>query len=61
MQESCAACDSPLDDSRRIVTVGGRSVEVCCEECAIVLKEARASLEHDSGWTTRKSIESPTT
>ena len=47
MQESCAACDLPLDDSRRLVTVGGRSVEVCCEECAIALKEAGASIEQD--------------
>ena len=24
MQDTCAACDTPLDDSRRVVTIGGK-------------------------------------
>lgn len=40
---TCAACDCELDDSAIKVTVGGKTVEVCCEECAETLREAEAS------------------
>ncbi len=40
---TCAACDCPLDDSVIRVTIGGRTVEVCCEDCARKLNEAHAS------------------
>lgn len=44
MQErTCAACDYPLDENAIQVTIGGRSVEVCCEECAQKLREASAA------------------
>ena len=44
-EQTCAACDYPLDgpasEGQAIqVTVGGRTVEVCCEECAQTLREA---------------------
>ena len=39
-EQTCAACDYPLEDNPIQVTVGGRSVEVCCEECAQKLREA---------------------
>jgi RNase P subunit RPR2 len=42
-EKTCAACDYPLDDSAIQVRVGGKTVEVCCEECAVKLKEAYAS------------------
>lgn len=42
-EKTCAACDYPLDDNAIQVTVGGRTVEVCCEECATKLKESFAS------------------
>jgi hypothetical protein len=43
MQErTCAACDCALDDQPIQVTIGGRTVEVCCEECAQKLGEASA-------------------
>jgi RNase P subunit RPR2 len=42
-EKTCAACDYPLDDSAIQVRVGGQTVEVCCEECAVKLKEAHAS------------------
>ncbi len=45
--DSCAACDIPLDDARRTVTIGGKGVEVCCEECAIALREARSAIDPD--------------
>lgn len=38
--KTCAACDYVLDDSAIKVTVGGRTVEVCCQECADKLREA---------------------
>ena len=39
---TCAACDAALDVSAGTiqVTVGGKTVEVCCEDCATKLKEA---------------------
>lgn len=39
-EKTCAACDCELDGSAITVTIGGRSVEVCCEECAEKLREA---------------------
>lgn len=42
-KETCAACDYELDDSRITVTIGGKTVEVCCEECAEKLREATAA------------------
>ena len=42
-QKTCAACDCPLDDNVIKVKLGGRTVEVCCEECAVKLKEAYVS------------------
>jgi len=42
-EKTCAACDCPLDDQSIKVKVGGRAVEVCCEECAEKLREAQDS------------------
>ena len=40
-QKTCAACDYPLEPKSTIqVKIGGKTVEVCCEECATKLKEA---------------------
>lgn len=41
--KTCAACDCQLDANPIRVKVGGRTVEVCCEECAVALNEASAS------------------
>jgi hypothetical protein len=41
--KTCAACDCELDAKAIKVTIGGRVVEACCEECAERLKEAHAS------------------
>ncbi|EJN04031.1 hypothetical protein PMI41_01668 [Phyllobacterium sp. YR531] len=38
--KTCAACDCALDSDIIKVTVGGKTVEVCCEECAVALGEA---------------------
>lgn len=46
-QRTCAACDCDLDEQPIQVTVGGRIVEVCCDECAVKLKEAHASAQGD--------------
>jgi len=40
---TCAACDCKLDANSIEVTIGGKTVEVCCDECAAKLKEAHAS------------------
>ncbi len=40
---SCVACDCKLDVNRIKVKIGGKTVEVCCDECAQKLKEAHAS------------------
>ena len=42
-EKTCAACDYPLDENAIKVTIGGKTVEVCCEECARKLNEAHAS------------------
>ena len=42
-EKTCAACDYKLDDNAIKVTIGGKTVEVCCEECAVTLKEAKSS------------------
>jgi RNase P subunit RPR2 len=42
-EATCAACDYPLDANAIKVTIAGKTVEVCCDECAQKLKEAHAS------------------
>jgi len=42
-KKTCAVCDYPLDPKSTItVKIGGKPVEVCCEECATKLREASA-------------------
>jgi ribosome-binding protein aMBF1 (putative translation factor) len=40
---TCAVCDCELDETRIAVKIGGRTVEVCCEECAQLLREAETA------------------
>jgi hypothetical protein len=42
-ERTCAACDCQLDSDVIQVKIGGRTVEVCCEDCAQKLREADAS------------------
>ena len=42
-ERTCAACDCELDAEAIKVTIGGQTVEVCCEDCARALREADAS------------------
>ncbi|MGH8446554.1 MAG: hypothetical protein ACREVL_14875 [Solimonas sp.] len=42
-EKTCAACDYPLDANAIKVKIGGKTVEVCCDECAQKLKEAHAA------------------
>jgi hypothetical protein len=42
-QKTCAACDCALDASAIQVQIAGKTVEVCCAECADKLKEADGS------------------
>ena len=39
---TCAACDDDLGANPIKVKIGGKTVEVCCEECAKALNEASA-------------------
>ena len=41
--KTCAACDYALDENAIKATVGGKTVEVCCQECADKLNEAHRS------------------
>jgi hypothetical protein len=43
VEKTCAACDCKLDANVISVKIGGKTVEVCCEECARSLQEAHAS------------------
>jgi hypothetical protein len=42
-EKTCAACDCALDSSAITVKVGGKTVEVCCAECAEKLHEAESA------------------
>src|SRR5215510_1435708 len=42
-EKTCAACDCDLDANFIRIKIGGKTVEVCCDECARKLKEAHAS------------------
>jgi hypothetical protein len=42
-EKTCAACDCKLGGDSIAVKIGGRTVEVCCEECAQKLREAQVS------------------
>ncbi|CAN7429387.1 hypothetical protein [Neorhizobium sp. LjRoot104] len=42
-ENTCAACDCELDATRIAVKIGGKTVEVCCEECAEALREAETA------------------
>ena len=42
-EKTCAACDYKLDANPIKVTLGGRTVEVCCQECAAKLREAHSA------------------
>ncbi|MGB6386242.1 MAG: hypothetical protein WBD25_04690 [Terriglobales bacterium] len=42
-EKTCAACDCKLDANSIEVKIGGKTVEVCCDECAQKLREAHAS------------------
>jgi hypothetical protein len=44
-EKTCAACDCKLEGHIIQVKVGGKTVEVCCEECAIALQEAQISTD----------------
>jgi RNase P subunit RPR2 len=41
--KTCAACDYPLDGNAIEVKIGGKTVEVCCEDCALKLRAAHTS------------------
>jgi RNase P subunit RPR2 len=48
-KKTCAACDYPLEPASTIeVKVGGKTVEVCCEECATKLREAGAKQQNSA-------------
>jgi hypothetical protein len=44
-EQTCAACDCKLDANPIKVKMGGKTVEVCCDDCARKLHEARSSAE----------------
>ena len=43
-EKTCAACDCKLDADLIQVKIGGKTVAVCCADCAHKLKEADASV-----------------
>lgn len=42
IEKTCAACDCRIEGPAIQVTVGGKAVEVCCDDCARALNEAYA-------------------
>ena len=53
-EATCAACDFPLDANAVKVTIGGKTVEVCCDECAQKLREARERDHGEAGLIARR-------
>ncbi|HEY8051464.1 MAG: hypothetical protein ACHQD6_03220 [Steroidobacterales bacterium] len=53
-EKTCAACDYKLDANPIQVTIGAHVVEVCCEECAQTLREARAGQQEGLSSTTAR-------
>jgi len=49
IEKTCAACDCRLEGEIISVTIGGNAVDVCCEDCATLLKEADASASGKGG------------
>jgi hypothetical protein len=47
-KRTCAACDGELDGDPIEVRIRGKAVEVCCEDCAMKLKEASRFTERDA-------------
>jgi len=43
VEQTCAVCDCKLDANPFTVKIGGKTVEVCCDECAQKLNEAHVS------------------
>jgi len=43
VEKTCAACDGKLDANPIKVKIGGKTFEVCCDECSQKLKEAHVS------------------
>ena len=41
--KTCAACDDDVGDKPIMVTIGQKTVEVCCETCAQALRDAEKS------------------
>jgi ribosome-binding protein aMBF1 (putative translation factor) len=41
-ETTCAACDCKFDGDPIKVKIGGKTIEVCCDECARKLKEAHS-------------------
>jgi hypothetical protein len=44
-ERTCAACDCELDDNAITVKIGGKAVEVCCDDCGQRLKDGHASAQ----------------
>lgn len=44
-ERTCVACDEPLDGDGVEVRIGGRTFEVCCEDCAFALNEAAVAAQ----------------
>ena len=62
-RRTCAACDGELDDNPVRVKLRGKTVEVCCEDCATKLKEAdgfaKPCVPSDGGMTCPSKAMSP--
>jgi hypothetical protein len=55
-EKTCAACDCKLDGNSIKVKIGGKTAEVCCDECARKLNEtpAPATSKEVNTWTETK-------
>ncbi len=57
--KTCAACDYPLDANAISVKIGGKTVDVCCDECATKLQEAHAAVKKRPGLSGGRILRRP--
>jgi pimeloyl-ACP methyl ester carboxylesterase len=55
VETTCAACDCKLEESAIEVTIGGKTVEVCCNECAQKLNETHSSSRQTQSMEAKKT------
>jgi pimeloyl-ACP methyl ester carboxylesterase len=57
IETTCAVCDCKLDGNSIKVKIGGKTVEVCCDECAQKLKETHSTMNGNKSSPIQHSVQ----